>query len=169
MQIFTPDMGTQIINLHHALVCCFGSAEQQVVLYTGKGISLQVAAWKELTANIDDIATAVSDADTDYACKLSQKHQATVKMFKGKTQVRNVALAIVKVLMTSVRFEGSLLSQCTIASLGAIFIPTYISPCSTLRTVSHSNTNSSSVKTGNLAKNVICRDPLHFCLDVAEM
>ncbi|KAL3135856.1 hypothetical protein ABBQ32_007412 [Trebouxia sp. C0010 RCD-2024] len=56
-------------------------------LTPGKGISLQVAAWKELTANIDDIATAVSDADTDYACKLSQKHQATVKMFKGKTQV----------------------------------------------------------------------------------
>lgn len=56
-------------------------------LTPGKGVSLQVAAWQELTANMDDIATAVSNADTDYACKLSQKHQATVKMFKGKTQV----------------------------------------------------------------------------------
>ena len=50
-----------------------------------------MAAWKELTANIEDIATAVSDANTAYACKLSQKHQATVKMFKGKTQVKTVA------------------------------------------------------------------------------
>lgn len=61
------------------------------MLCAGKGVSLQVAAWQELTANMDDIATAVSNADTDYACKLSQKHQATVKMFKGKTQVRNAA------------------------------------------------------------------------------
>lgn len=91
MQILASNTGTQAIHLRHALIVFLGQQKQQVVLRTGKGISLQVAAWKELTANIDDIATAVSDADTDYACKLSQKHQATVKMFKGKTQVRDIA------------------------------------------------------------------------------
>ena len=30
---------------------------------------------------------AVSNGDTEYECKLSSTKQATVKMFKGKTQV----------------------------------------------------------------------------------
>ena len=58
-------------------------------IHSGKGVSLQVPHWRELTADIDNFATAVSDEDTDYVCKLSQKHQATVKMFKGKIQVRH--------------------------------------------------------------------------------
>ena len=53
----------------------------------GKGISLPMPCWKDLTASIDDIAMAVSNGDTEYACKLSNTKQATVKMFKGKTQV----------------------------------------------------------------------------------
>ena len=57
----------------------------------GKGVSLPVPSWKDLTAHIDDIATAVSNGDTEYVCKLSKTKQATVKMFKGKTQVRHAA------------------------------------------------------------------------------
>lgn len=56
-------------------------------LAPGKGVSLQVPHWRVLTADVDNIATAVLDEDTNYVCKLSQKHQATVKMFKGKVQV----------------------------------------------------------------------------------
>ena len=57
------------------------------MLCAGKGISLPVPSWKDLTARIDDIAMAVSNGDTEYARKLSNTKQATVKMFKGKTQV----------------------------------------------------------------------------------
>ena len=57
------------------------------MLCAGKGISLPVPSWNDLTARIDDIAMAVSNEDTEYACKLSNTKQATVKMFKGKTQV----------------------------------------------------------------------------------
>lgn len=59
------------------------------LVHSGKGVSLQVPHWRVLTANVDNIATAVLDEDTNYVCKLSQKHQATVKMFKGKVQVRH--------------------------------------------------------------------------------
>ena len=55
-----------------------------------QGHSLQASSWKQLTSNMDGIATAVSDEDTDYVCKLSHKHQATVKTFKGKVQVWHV-------------------------------------------------------------------------------
>lgn len=57
------------------------------MLCAGKGISLPVPSWKDLTSRIDDIAMAVSNGDTAYECKLSNTKQATVKMFKGKTQV----------------------------------------------------------------------------------
>ena len=59
----------------------------RLIFCAGKGISLPVPSWNDLTASMDDIAMAVSNGDTEYACKLSNTKQATVKMFKGKTQV----------------------------------------------------------------------------------
>ncbi|KAL0050327.1 hypothetical protein WJX82_009110 [Trebouxia sp. C0006] len=56
-------------------------------LAPGKGVSLQVIMWNELTANLDAIATAISDEDTDYTCKLPKNRQVSVKQFKGKLQV----------------------------------------------------------------------------------
>ena len=53
----------------------------------GKGISLQLPQWNELAAHLDAIATAISDEDTDYICKLSQNRHLSVKHFKGKIQV----------------------------------------------------------------------------------
>lgn len=64
-----------------------GAVTVTCLLCAGKGISLPVPSWKDLTARIDDITMAVSNGDTEYACKLSSTKQATVKMFKGKTQV----------------------------------------------------------------------------------
>lgn len=57
----------------------------------GKGISLQVPLWNDLTANLDAIATAISDEDTDYVCKLTKNRQVSVKQFKGKLQVSKTA------------------------------------------------------------------------------
>lgn len=61
--------------------------EKDGSLAPGKGISLQVPLWDELTAHLDAIATAISDKDTDYTCKLAKNHQVSVKQFKGKLQV----------------------------------------------------------------------------------
>lgn len=61
--------------------------EKDGSLAPGKGISLQVPLWNELTANLDAIATAISDEDTDYTCKLTKNRQVSVKQFKGKLQV----------------------------------------------------------------------------------
>ncbi|DBA81025.1 TPA: hypothetical protein ACH3X2_007230 [Trebouxia sp. C0005] len=61
--------------------------EKDGSLAPGKGISLQVPLWNELTANLDAIATAISDEDTDFTCKLTRNRQVSVKQFKGKLQV----------------------------------------------------------------------------------
>lgn len=61
--------------------------EKDSGLAPGKGVSLQVIMWNELTANLDAIATAISDEDTDYTCKLPKNRQVSVKQFKGKLQV----------------------------------------------------------------------------------
>ena len=61
--------------------------EKDGSLAPGKGISLQVPLWDELTAHLDAIATAISDKDTDYTCKLAKNRQVSVKQFKGKLQV----------------------------------------------------------------------------------
>ncbi len=53
----------------------------------GKGISLQIPLWNDLTANLDAIATALSDEDTDFVCPLGKNRQVSVKQFKGKLQV----------------------------------------------------------------------------------
>ncbi len=64
--------------------------EKDGSLAPGKGISLQVPMWNELTASLDAIATAISDEDTDYTCKLTKNRQVSVKQFKGKLQVSSL-------------------------------------------------------------------------------
>ena len=64
--------------------------EKDGSLAPGKGISLQVPMWNELTASLDAIATAISDEDTDYTCNLTKNRQVSVKQFKGKLQVSSL-------------------------------------------------------------------------------
>ncbi|KAA6421203.1 MAG: transcriptional coactivator p15 [Trebouxia sp. A1-2] len=68
--------------------------EKDGSLAPGKGISLQVPLWNELTANLDAIATAISDEDTDFTCKLTRNRQVSVKQFKGKLQWNRLVFAV---------------------------------------------------------------------------